>query len=79
MGAMPAPNRIAVYLTSLAALLAALAPVVADLDLTSTIGVIGGLAAILGIVRKWLDGWQLYEARKDWQGVRYDEPEVPGP
>ena len=57
-----APNRIAVYLTSIAALAGALAPAVADLDLTSTAGVIAGLLALLGVVRKWLDGWQAYES-----------------
>lgn len=56
------PNRIAVYLTALAALLAALAPVVADLDWTSTAGVIAGLLAIAKIVDTWLKGWQQYEA-----------------
>lgn len=55
------PNRIAVYLTSLAALLGGLAPAVADLDLSSTIGILGGVAAIVGVVRKWLDGWQAHE------------------
>jgi hypothetical protein len=58
-----APNRIAVYLTSLAALAGGLAPVVADLDLTSTAGVLGGVAALTLVVRKWLDGWQKHEAR----------------
>ncbi len=60
-----APNRVAVYLTSIAALCAGLAPAVADLDLTSTAGVIAGLLALLGVVRKWLDGWQAYESDYD--------------
>jgi hypothetical protein len=61
-----APNRIAVYLTSLAALAGGLAPVVADLDLTSLAALAGGHAAVAAltlVVRKWLDGWQKHEAR----------------
>ena len=57
------PNRIAVYLTAAAALLGGLAPVVADLDIDSTVGIAAGLAALTGIVWKWLEGWQKYEER----------------
>jgi hypothetical protein len=57
------PNRIAVYLTAIAGLLTALAPVVADLDWTSTAGVIAGFVGVAGVVAKWLDGWQKHEAR----------------
>lgn len=57
------PNRIALYLTTIAGLLTALAPVVADLDTTSTAGLIGGFAGIALVVQKWLDGWQKYEDR----------------
>jgi hypothetical protein len=60
---MFAPNRVAVYLTSGAALLGALAPAVADLDINSTVGIVGGLGAIALVVRKWLEGWQAHEAR----------------
>jgi hypothetical protein len=56
------PNRIAVYLTAIAALLGGLAPAVANLDLTSTIGIVAGLGTLLGVVYKWLEGWQKYEA-----------------
>lgn len=66
-----APNRIAVYVTAVAALLGALAPAVANLDLTSTVGVIGGLATLLAVVRKWLDGWQAHEHR---QAARVQRP-----
>jgi hypothetical protein len=58
-----APNRIAVYLTALAALAGGLAPVVADLDLSSTVGIVAGLASITAAVNKWLSGWQAYESR----------------
>lgn len=57
------PNRIALYLTTAAGLLTALAPVVADLDITSTVGLIGGVGSITLVVRKWLEGWQHYEER----------------
>ena len=62
------PNRIAVYLTAVAALAAGLSPVVADLDLTSTVGVLGGVGALVAVVRKWLEGWQSYEERVDLLG-----------
>lgn len=58
---LPPANRIAAYLTSLAALLGALAPVVANLDLASTIGVLGGVLALLGVFREWLKGWRQSE------------------
>lgn len=57
------PNRIAVYFTALAALAAGLAPVVANLDLTSTVGVIGGVGALALVVSVWLNGWAKYEER----------------
>lgn len=58
------PNRIAVYLTALSGLSAAVAVPVANLDTSSTVGVLGGLVAILGVAVKWLDGWQKYEDRR---------------
>lgn len=62
-----APNRIAVYLTAGAALAGGLAPAVADLDVTSTGGVVAGLAVLFGVVNRWLVGWQADEERKSWQ------------
>lgn len=56
-----APNRIAVYLTALAALAGAIAPVLGDMDWTSTAGIIAALLALVTVVSKWLDGWQAYE------------------
>ncbi len=56
------PNRIAVYLTVAAGLLTALAPVIADLDLSSTAGVAAGLAGVVVVVNRWLQGWQQMEA-----------------
>jgi hypothetical protein len=57
------PNRIAVYLTGAAGLCTALAPVIANLDLTSTIGLVGGLGAVALVVKQWLAGWAKYEER----------------
>lgn len=57
------PNRVATYLTALSGLAAAIAVPVANLDTTSTAGVLGGLAAILAVAYKWLDGWQHHEAQ----------------
>lgn len=70
------PNRIALYLTSIAALLVALAPVVADLDWTSTAGLIGGLGAVALVVNKWLEGWQKYEERQDLEPLVQEQIEA---
>lgn len=60
---LPPPNRLAAYMTSVAALLAALAPAIANLDLSSTVGVLGGAVVILGVFREWLKGWREHELR----------------
>lgn len=59
-----APGRVAVILTSVAALLGALAPAVADLDLSSTVGIVAALASITAVVHKWLDGNAIFEENK---------------
>lgn len=64
------PNRIAVYLTSLAGLATAVAVPLADLDTTSTAGLIAGLAAIAGVVSVWLKGWQKHEERESFKDER---------
>jgi hypothetical protein len=56
-----APNRVVIYLTLAVALVAGLVPVVGDLDLTSTAGILAGLGAVLAVVLKWLTGWQNIE------------------
>lgn len=58
---LPAPNRLAVYLTVLAGLLTAIAPAVADLDATSTATLIAGLVAVVVAAVTWLRGWQQME------------------
>ncbi len=66
-------GRIATYAASAGGLCTALAPVIAGLDITSTVGLVGGMGAIAAVVVKWLDGYQKYE-----QDVRdptkYNEP-----
>lgn len=55
------PNRVATILAVIAGILTAVTPVVANMDWSSTAGVIaGGTAAVLAIL-KWLDGWQKHE------------------
>lgn len=55
------PNRRAVYITAALALLGGLAPVVGNLDLASTAGIIASIGVIGAVVVKWLEGWQTYE------------------
>jgi hypothetical protein len=54
-------GRIVTVLYAFTAVSASLLTVVADLDLTSTVGVIGGLAALAPVVIKFLEGVQNYE------------------
>ena len=68
----PEPNRLAVYLTTGAGLATAVAVPLAELDTSSAVGVVGGLAAIAAVVHKWLEGWQRYEDRAGW-------PDAPAP
>ncbi len=58
---LPAPNRIAVYVASLAGVVTALLPVVTDLGLTQVASVLGGLLAVTAALLKFLDGWQAME------------------
>lgn len=76
-------NRIVTILTVIAGVIVAGLPVLADMDTTSTAGVLGGLASISVVVVKWLDGWQKFESRTDdalnYQPFRPDYlPEVEG-
>ncbi len=73
------PNRLAVYLTALAGLAGAVAVPLANLDTTSTVGVIAGLGTILGVVATWLRGWQAHEARgSSWPLVDLELTELHG-
>lgn len=57
------PARAASLLAGGSALLAGLAPAVANLDTTSTAGVLGGVVAVLGVLREFLKGQRAHEAR----------------
>lgn len=72
-----APNRIAVYLAALASLATALAPVVADLDSSDTVALATGLLGLVGVIVKWLSGWQAFEDREHQalQGIETAERE----
>jgi hypothetical protein len=54
-------NRVVSIASVVLSLALAVLPVLADLDWTSTAGVIAGIVAILGVTQKWLTGWQLHE------------------
>jgi predicted membrane channel-forming protein YqfA (hemolysin III family) len=56
-------NRIVAIAATVISLALALLPVVANLDWTSTAGVIAGVLGVLGVTQKWLEGWQKHEAR----------------
>lgn len=55
------PNRVVALLTALTGLAAAVAVPLANLDWSSTAGVIAGVGAIAAAAVKWLDGWQKHE------------------
>ena len=66
-------GRIATYIAAAGGLCTALAPVVANLDITSTVGLVGGMGAIAAVVVKFLDGWQKYEGDVR-DPSKYNEP-----
>jgi hypothetical protein len=55
------PGRIATLLAIVTGAAGAVAPAAANLDWTSTAGVIAGTLAIVGAIAKWLTGWQQHE------------------
>jgi hypothetical protein len=55
------PGRIATLLAIVAGVAGAITPAAADLDWTSTAGVIAGTLAIVAAIAKWLTGWQQHE------------------
>jgi len=60
-------NRIVAIASVVLSLALAVLPVLADLDWTSTAGVIAGITAILSVTLKWLSGWQQHEAQEAWK------------
>jgi len=73
------PNRIALYFTALAALCAAVVPVLADFDTSSTIGVVGGVGALAGVVGVWLYNWGKYEERTALEPLVEEQIKTAGP
>jgi hypothetical protein len=57
------PGRAATALAVLAGAAGAAAPAVANMDWSSTAGVIAGTLAIVGAITAWLKGWREHEAR----------------
>jgi len=55
------PSRIATGLVALAGLLTSIAPLVAELQTDDIAGMVGGLLAVVLVVRKWLDGRSKWE------------------
>lgn len=60
---MPA-NRVVALATAVLGLIAAIAVPLADLDWSSTAGVIAGLGSVALIASRWLEGWQKWEAQQ---------------
>lgn len=57
------PARVASLMAAASALLAGLAPAIADLDTTSTAGLLGGAFAVVGVLATFLKGQRAHEAR----------------
>lgn len=58
-------NRIAIYLTAVGDLAAAVAPFVLDFGGSEKIvAYVGSILALNAVIIKWLDGWQKYEQRE---------------
>lgn len=61
---MLTPARTASLLAGGSALLAGLAPAIANLDTTSTFGMFGGVAGIVGVLIAFLKGQRAHEERE---------------
>lgn len=66
------PNRLATMLLMVFGVAAAVLPVVANMDWTSTAGVIAGLGAISAALLTWLKGWKDNEAENLRPFVKVD-------
>jgi uncharacterized membrane protein YebE (DUF533 family) len=71
------PNRVVAISTALIALLLGLLPVLAEMDWTSTAGIIAGIVGLLTIAYKWLEGWQKWEALQVVASTPADDPSFP--
>ena len=79
-------NRIDVLVAAICALLGAAAPIIADADWTTTVGIVTGILTLVKLVDRWLQGWQAHEERTHWRenagGDQIEaalEPEQGGP
>ena len=61
------PNRVATLIAIIAGVLTAVVPAVANMDWTSTAGVVGGGFAVVVAIVKWLQGWQNHEQHLQWE------------
>jgi hypothetical protein len=58
------PGRIATALAIIAGVAGAATPAIANMDATSTAGVIAGTFAVVAAVAAWLKGWREHEQRE---------------
>lgn len=65
-------NRVVAIAATIISLALAVLPVAANMDWTSTAGILAGVIAVLGVTQKWLEGWQKHEDRTLGQKVKLD-------
>jgi hypothetical protein len=70
-------NRIVVLVAAIFALLGAAAPIIADADWQSTVGIVTGILALVKLVDRWLKGWQAHEDRAHWRENSPAPAEIP--
>ena len=70
-------GRIIALATLALGFVGAAAPVLGNLDLTSTAGIVAGIGALTAIAVKYLDGWQRYEGRVDALQLAALTPDAP--
>lgn len=54
-------NRVVAVASVVVSLALAVLPVLADMDWSSTAGIVAGIVALLGVTDRWLKGWQQFE------------------
>ena len=62
-------GRIVTIVSLMIGVAGAAAPVVLNMDISSTAGIVAGIVAMSAVIVKYLDGWQKYEARIDDQSA----------
>lgn len=63
------PNRVVALATALFGLVAAVCVPLANLDWSSTAGVIAGIGAVALTANRWLIGWQGHEERQAYNAA----------